>query len=324
MWDFSISKTFGIMAKTWPFIILRIVIYSLITICYVVVTGAGGAIGYGVGELAGDASTYGVWGGIAGFGITSAIIYIMREYTLYLVKAGHIAVIVKLIDNEPLPTGQSQIAFAQSEVKERFGQASLLFGLDQLIKGIIKSVTSLFTGIASFLPIPGLSTIVGIVNSFIETSLTYVDEIILGYSMRNPDTNAWISARQGLVLYAQNGKHMVKNAVWLRIFLWLFSIVIFLLTLAPASGLIYFIYGESNLLAFVLAFIFALSFKAALLEPFAVAALMSVYFKVIEGQEPNSDWDRKLAGASDKFRELAGKAEAAWRERRFDRFVGTL
>ncbi|MEM9574390.1 MAG: hypothetical protein AAF870_04065, partial [Pseudomonadota bacterium] len=40
-------------------------------------------------------------------------------------------------------------------------------------------------------------------------------------------------------------------------------------------------------------------------------ALMSVYFDAIEGQQPNPEWDAKLANASDKFRELAGKASDA-------------
>ena len=30
-------------------------------------------------------------------------------------------------------------------------------------------------------------------------------------------------------------------------------------------------------------------------EPFAIAALMQVYFKVIEGQVPDPEWDRRLA-----------------------------
>jgi hypothetical protein len=44
------------------------------------------------------------------------------------------------------------------------------------------------------------------------------------------------------------------------------------------------------------------------MEPFAIAALMQVFFKRIEGQQPDPEWDAKLAGASDKFRELADKA----------------
>ena len=35
---------------------------------------------------------------------------------------------------------------------------------------------------------------------------------------------------------------------------------------------------------------------------------MQVYFKTIEGQVPNPEWDRRLAEVSSKFRELKDKA----------------
>ena len=311
MWDFSISKTIGIMAKTMPFILLRMAIYFGITVAYILATGAGAGIGFGVGQISEDPGSFTAWGGIVGFGIVSGVIYWLREYILYMVKAGHIAVMVKLIDNEPMPDGQSQVSYAQAEVKERFGQANVLFGLDQIIKGIIKVVTRLFGGIAFILPIPGVSTIVGFINTIVRMSLTYVDEIILGYSMRKGATDPWVSSREGIVLYAQNGKHMIKNAIWLSVFVWIFSILIFVIMLAPAGAIAFMMPGSVGGFGIVLAIILAWAFKAAIIEPFAIAALMSVYFKVIEGQRPNPEWDAKLASASDKFRDLAGKASGA-------------
>lgn len=308
MWDFSISKTIGIMSKTMPFILLRMAIYFGITVAYIVATGAGAGIGFGVGQISEDPGSFTVWGGLVGFGIVSGVIYWLREYILYMVKAGHIAVMVKLIDNEPMPEGQSQVSYAQAEVKDRFGQANVLFALDQIIKGIIKVVTRLFGGIAFVLPIPGVSTIVGFINSIVRMSLTYVDEIILGYSMRQGAVDPWVSSREGLVLYAQNGKHMIKNAVWLSAFVWIFSILIFVVMLAPAGAIAFLMPGSLSGWGFGFAIILAWAFKAAIIEPFAIAALMSVYFKVIEGQQPNPEWDAKLANASDKFRDLAGKA----------------
>lgn len=64
--------------------------------------------------------------------------------------------------------------------------------------------------------------------------------------------------------------------------------------------------------AFVLAIVFAWAFKAAFIEPFAIACLMQVYFKTIEGQVPDPAWDARLAEASSKFRELKDKALASF------------
>jgi hypothetical protein len=312
MWDFSIGRTIGILLQTLPFILLRMAIYFGITLVFILATGTGAGIGYGVGNLSEDPSGFAVGGGFIGFGLVAGAVYWAREWLLYMVKAAHIAVIVKLIDNAPLPAGQSQVAYGREVVTARFGEANTLFVLDQLIKGAIAAITGLIGGIAAFLPIPGLDALARFANTVIRLSLTYVDEIILGYNIRTNSTNAWDSSRHGLVLYAQNGLKMVKNAVWLSVFLWILAIVVFLLALSPAAAILYFFPGNIAGYAFVIALVFAWAFKAAVLEPFAIAALMSVYFKTIEGQVPDPAWDAKLAGASSKFREIKEKAVSAF------------
>ncbi|CAN7269106.1 hypothetical protein [Aminobacter aminovorans] len=321
MWDFSIGQSLAIMARTWPFIVLRMVVYFGITLAYIVAMGAGAGVGYGVGHIATDPDgpvSFAVWGGIAGFGVVSVAVYWIREYILYIVKAGHIAVMVHLIDGRDIPGGQNQISYAREVVTERFTEASVLFVLDQLVKGVIRTITGLIGGIAAFLPIPGLDGLVRFLNTIVRMSLTYVDEIILGYNIRIGSNSPWQSARQGVVLYAQNGSTMIKNAVWLSLVVWVVSLFIFLFMLAPAGAILYFMPGEMGGWAFVLAIVFAWAFKSALIEPFAVASLMQVYFKVIEGQVPNPEWDRKLEEASSKFRELKEKAFGSGEASRWD------
>ena len=270
MWDFSIGRTIGILLQTLPFILLRMAIYFGITLAFILATGTGAGIGYGVGNLSEDPGGFAVGGGFIGFGLVAGAVYWAREWLLYMVKAAHIAVIVKLIDNAPLPAGQSQVAYGREVVTARFGVANTLFVLDQLIKGVLRVITGLIGGFAAFLPIPGLQGIAKFVNAVVRMSLTYVDEIILGYNIRTNSTNAWDSSRHGLVLYAQNGLKMVKNAVWLSVFLWILAIVVFLLALSPAAAILYFFPGNIAGYAFVIALVFAWAFKAAVLEPFAI------------------------------------------------------
>ena len=312
MWDFSIGRTIGILARTMPFILLRMVIYFVITLAFILATGAGAGIGYGVGSLSESPEGFAVWGGIFGMGFVGVAVYWAREWLLYMVKAAHIAVIVKLIDGEALPDGKGQVAYGREVVAARFGEANVLFALDQLIKGVIAAITGLIGGIAAFLPIPGLDGIARFANTVIRLSLTYVDEIVLGYNIRTGSDNAFESARHGLVLYAQNGLKMVKNAVWLAVFLWILSIAVFLLALAPAAAILYAFPGETAAFSFVVAIVFAWAFRAAVLEPFAIAALMAVYFETIRGQAPDPEWDAKLMGASEKFRALTEEATSAF------------
>jgi hypothetical protein len=317
MWDFSIGRALAIMARTWPFIALRLVVYFGITLAYVLATGTGAGVGYGVGNIFADPGAEvgtAFWGGVVGFVFVSVVLYWIREYILYIVKAGHIAVMVHLIDGRDVPGGQGQIAYARQVVTARFAEANILFALDQLVKGAIRAITGLIGGIASFLPVTGLQGIVGFVNTVIRLSLTYVDEIILGYNIRLDSQNPYETARQGVVLYAQNGVTMLKNAVWLAVIMWVLAIAVFLFMLAPAAAILYYMPGALAGWSFVLAIILAWAVKAALLEPFAIAALMEVYFKVIAGQVPNPDWDRRLAEASRQFRELKDKAVASVRD----------
>jgi len=320
MWDFSLGGALGMMARTMPFILLRMAVYFGIALGYVLVTGTGAGIGYGVGGFGDDAfqanATF--WGGAVGFGLFGAVMYWAREYILYIVKAGHIAVLIELIDGKPMPDGRSQIAHASSVVKERFAQASVLFAIDQLVKGVIAAITGLVRGILAILPLPGAQQISGILHAFLRVAVGFIDEVILAHTMRTGSTNAWGSAKEALILYGQNYKVMLKNAAWLAVIVYLLSFLVFLVMLAPAALVVYLMPGAWAAGGFVFALLFAWSVKAALLEPFAIACLMQVYFKTIEGQQPDPEWEARLEQMSGKFRTLkaramglAGSADAA-------------
>jgi hypothetical protein len=277
MWDFSIGSALAMMARTMPFIVLRMVVYFGIALGYILVTGTGAGIGYGVGGFGDEgfqaSSTF--WGGAIGFSVFGAVMYWVREYILYIVKAGHIAVLVELIDGKPMPEGRSQITHATAVVKERFAQASVLFA---------------------------------ILHAFLSVAVGFIDEVILAHAIRTRSTNPWGSAREALVLYGQNYKVMLKNAAWLAMIVYLLSFLVFLVMLAPAALVVYLMPGAWAAGGFVFALLFAWSVKAALLEPFAVTCLMQVYFKTIEGQMPDPEWEARLEQMSGKFRQLKARA----------------
>ena len=310
MADYSFSTSVTIMRKTAPFIVFRALVYFGIAVAYVVVTGAGAGIGWGIGSLGDDEflASATLWGGGIGFGITAAVLYFLREYILYMVKAGHIAVMVEYIDGREVPGGKGQIAYAQEIVKSRFAQANVLFGIDQLIKGVLRTVTRLVEGIALVLPIPGLNALMGVVRAFLRNSVGLIDEVILAYLIRTKADNPWAGARDALVLYSENAKPMLVNAAWITLVVYALSFVIFLVMLAPAAAVVYMIPGAWSAGGFVFAILFAWAVKVALIEPFAIACLLQAFFKVTDGQEPNPEWVAKLEGVSDKFRTLGEKA----------------
>ena len=313
MWDFSLGTAMGLMMRTMPFILLRMAVYFGIAAGYVLMTGTGAGVGWGIGGFGdeGFRASATLWGGVAGFGIFGAVMFWAREYILYIVKAGHIAVLVELIDGKPLPQGRGQISHAATVVKARFPQASLLFVMDQLIKGVIGAITGLVRGILTILPIPGARQLAGILSAFLRVAAGFIDEVILAHAIRTRSDNAWASAREALVLYGQNSKMMLKNAAWLAIFVYALGFVVFLVMLAPAALVVYLLPGAWSAGGVVFALIFAWAVKAALLEPLAVACMMQVFFRVTEGQTPDPEWEARLEQLSGRFRKLKDRARGA-------------
>lgn len=316
-WDFSISRTIDVLARTAPFIVFRILVYAGVVLAYVIATGGGAGIGWGIGAI-GDPdfqSSAVFWGGVIGFGLVSGILYFAREWFLYMLKAGHIAVLVEILDGRPVPDSRSQISHAAAVVRERFVAANVLFGIDQLVKGVIGIITGIVSTLAALLPIPGLEALARFVRTVIRVAVGFVDEIILAHIIRTEAANPYAAAQDALILYAQNAKAIIRNAIWLAIFSWGLGLVLFLVFLAPAAAIVYVFPGDLSGFGFVFAIILAIAFKAAVIEPFVMAALMQVFFSVTAGQTPREDWRGRLEEASDKFRELGERARGHTRGR---------
>ena len=310
MMDFKIGTVFSALWKTKEFMLFRFLIYFGITLAYIIGTGTGAGIGWSVGSVAGgdDGSATGLlYGMFGGFAIVSGVLFYLREYLLYMVKAGHIAVILKHLDGEEIPSGMGQIKYAQGIVKERFKEASVLFLVDQAIKKVVRFITGLFTGIMTFLPIIP-KPIVGAINTVVKNSVTYVDEIILAYNIKNEIDNPWEGSKQAVVLYAQNYKTFLKNSIFVTIISWVLTLLIFIIGFLPIALALKAGNADFSYIPLVIAVVATYGLKAALIDPFAMTALMQVFFKVTEGQEPNPEWEAKLEKGSKKFREMKDKA----------------
>lgn len=311
MWDFRIGVALGLLARTAPFLVLRALVYVGIALVCVALTAVGAALGFGVGSLGGVEGRAGgaVLGALVGFGLTFGILLFFRDYLLYVVKAGHIAVLVELLHGGTVPGGRSQLGHASAMVKERFVQTSVLFAVDKIVKAVVRLLVGLIQGVTSMLPIPGAGTIMGLVRAVLRVSVGLVDEVILAYAFRTRATNPWASARTALILYAQNSSVVLKNAVWLAVFGWGLWMVVFLLALAPAAALAYLMPGGLTFLGVLFAIVFAWAAHAALIEPFVLTCLMDVYFRTIEGQTPDATWEARLESASGKFQSLGRQAK---------------
>lgn len=310
---FKVSTSLALMRRTAPFLVFRLLVYAGIAAAYVLATGVGAGIGYGIGTLWEDETrlSAGLYGAAAGFGLVGAVLYLLREYILYIVKAGHIAVMVELLQNREIPHGQGQIAYARMMVTERFGTSNVLFGIDQLIKGTIRAVTGLLEGVLSLLPVPGLDKLASILRAYLKIAVGLMDEVMLAYCFNNRGQDPYTASRAALVLYAQNARPLMMSAAWVTAWVWLFSLLVFLVMLVPAGAVVWLMPGQVSAGGFVFAVLFAWAFKVAIIEPFAIACMLQAYFKLTAGQTPNPEWEARLDRASDTFKAL-GRRAGAW------------
>jgi len=323
MWDYNLSSIIGLMRKTFPFLVFRFMIYATVTLISVAITGGGAGIGWLGGLLLGDAPAGTFYGGLAGAGGAFYFLYVVREYLLYQVKAGHIAILVKFMDGEPVPEGQGMVTYAKDQVKEHFVQSNVLFLADQLIKGVLKVISRLFSSVANAIPIPGLQFFITVVSKVVSMSLTYVDEIILAYHMKNSSGNVWGNSCKGLVLYTMNYHKMLKNAFWLSLLVWILMLFVFILVFGPVAAIVTVFPSLAGFWTFAVAGVLTWGIKSAVIDPIAMTALMQVYFKVIEGQVPNPEMEQKLESLSDNFKTMKDKSAAAGIGGNFKPFVAT-
>lgn len=314
MWEFSILRAIGLVAATWPFTLLRLLVFLVTTAAFVAATSTGAGIGWGVGHV-GDAdfrhmATF--WGGVIGFGGASLVLWGFREYFTWMVVAGHVAALAALFDERPMPSGRAQIAAAIEMVKSRFGEVHALFLLDQAIKAAVGSVTRLFDGVAAFTGLPGLEGLVRLAGAVLRMSTTFLDELVLARALLTRSDDAWGNARSSVVLYAQNAGPILKNAVWLTLFRFIGTIVLFVVLIGPAGALVWFAPGAATGWAMLAALGLALGLRAAVLDPFCIACLMQAWFARIEGETPDPAWEARLDEASKPFREMGARARAAF------------
>ena len=304
--DAGLGTAFGLFRKTLPYALVRfgiLLAFSVGTIVYMSITFGGGAwLGSKVGFL-------GVGWIIAGLGLYGYLWWFVVRYTLYLIKAGHIAVLTELIAHGKCGAGEEgMFRYGKNVVTKNFGQVNVLFALDLLISGVVKTFNRTLDFASSLLPIPGLSNVMAIVNAILRAATTYIDETLFSYSIARGDQNRWRSSRDGLIYYCQNPKEILKTAVWIVVLSKVLSFVIWILFLGPAFGIAAMlpesIAAAGWIAAFVIAALFAWNVQNAFLHPLFLIMVMIKFHVSVQGSEINTTWDDRLSSLSNKFNKI--------------------
>lgn len=302
-------KPSAIITKTIPFMLIRLLAYFIFFIGICIYT----AIVVFVFNLIQPEGFF-AFILFAMFGGGGWYVYsLIREYINYMIKAAHVAVIADMAIKGGVPEGFNMYNYGVSKVKKFFVASNVLFGLDRLVSGTVRQIQRVFSKIGDFLGfIPGIKGIMNILNLFVDIILNYVDECIMAYIFLNEGQNVWKSAADGVVLYAQNWKTILKTGAKILVFLLVFFLVFFLVFQGVFVGIFNGFDGLGGLaspIAFVLTFVFVLVLKWAVLDSIIMIYMMTSYLKVAYGAQPSVDLYEKLKGMSKKFSQLFGKSQ---------------
>ncbi|HMJ13463.1 MAG TPA: hypothetical protein VK524_18720 [Polyangiaceae bacterium] len=314
--DAGLSTAIGLLMKTLPYALARfgiLLTVSVVTIIWFAVT---------FGGLALLAAKVHPWAGYAwlfmGMGLYGYLWRTLVRYFLYLLKAGHIAVLTELITRGSIGSSrEGMFDYGKRVVTERFGQVNVMFALDLLVHGVVRAFNRTLNWIANLLPIPGLQSVTAVVNAVVYSATTFIDETIFSYALARGDTDNVRSSRDGLIYYAQNSKEVLKTGVWIVILdkvatglTWMVMLIPGLIVswILPAS-----VAGPGGLLTFVVSALLAWNVRAAFLEPLFLTMVMVKFHVCVRDQAIDLIWDERLSSVSGKFVQLKNQVTGATR-----------
>ena len=230
------------------------------------------------------------------------------SYMGYMIRAAHVAIISKAVTEGVIP--DNMVEAGKQMVQERFGATNAYMVINHLVNGAVRQLQSVVNQIDNLLDgIPGLEKVMDVVKVFIRIFLGYIDECCLGYTFYKKGENAFKCGCDGVVIYFQNAKHLLKSAfvtailvVVLTFISWFAPFLIFagifsLLGLSKAYGV-----------AAVISILIAVAVKEAFIDPFILVQTMTAYMEVAPQTEITVDLYDKLSGMSGKFNELLNRA----------------
>ena len=295
-----------LFSQTKPFMLAKLALGGLTVLASVILLAILMGIGYLFGE-GGMVITFCIW-----VGATGVIRFAIMHYMGYLVKAGHIAVIAEACKRGKLP--RNQVEYGKKCVKERFATSNIYFTVDKLVSGSVKQIQNKIDRAGDKLDfIPGMDALAGLAKFFVSISLGYIDECCLGWTFYNRDKSAFQAAADGVVIYAQNWKVLLKSAAKTMLKTLLLLLAIVLAAFIPV-GIIFKLLKWSPLAAFLLACLIAWVVKFAVIDSYIMIQMMGSYMDVAPGTRLAFNLYESLCSISSSFRELFNKGRQETRQ----------
>ena len=285
-----------IFRKTLPFIGAKILIGTVDLIACVLLLAVCLGIGWLFGTI-GMLVLFIIW-----LFAVKGINLLLMHYIGYLIKAGHIAVVVEAITKGGIP--EEQLDYGKKRVLEKFKVASVYFAVDKLVDVAFNQIQR---GIAkvgdAFSAIPGAGVVASLIQFYIQISLGYIDECCIGWTFYSDDGNPYKNAADGVAIYADNWKPLLKNAAKVMGKVLILSLCV-LLAAFLVIGSLFKLMHWNPLIAFIFSCLVTWVIKSALLDSYIMIEVVSSYMELaLPTQAPPELYDT-LCHISDSFSKL--------------------
>ena len=294
-------KTKDVFLKTMKFVWLKlalggiVLLFALVTLFPFVWLGS-------LGDGGGIVIALTVW-----FILVGCVYGFLQHYVGYILKAGHVAMVTTAVTTGSLP--EDQLAAAREMVSQRFLTANVYFAVDRLVSGAVSQLQKGLQKVDDLLgKIPGVSFIVSFAQMFVHIALNYVDECCLGYTFLHGDQSAFKSAADGVVIYFQNWKKLLKDAAVMTLAVMVISFLAWLLPFLLFAG-IFAALGIHLIFAALLSIIIAAILQSSFVDSFLMVRMMVSYMEVAPSTEITFDLYGKLCKLSDKFKSLFDRGQ---------------
>src|SRR5690625_4446569 len=284
--DLSVMEIFR---RTFPFILSRILIYVAFAVGAFLFLGLMIGLGYLFVKMFGET------GGpffiiiIIAFLVVYGALRFLERYVLYMVKLGHVSVITELLRTGNIPDGKSMVGYGKDKVTENFGASNVAFAVDAAVHAAVRQIQRWILRVGNvFRFIPGSQYVIGILNAIMSISLNYIDEAIMSYiflrKSEQREETTWKSALDGVTLYTQSWKSVLKSATISVVFIYAFNIILFLIFYFPLL-VVFRLFSKNTpglgtllgLLALVGAYILTTVAKRALIDPIVTIIMIRSY-----------------------------------------------
>jgi hypothetical protein len=172
----------GLLFKSLPYAFARfgiLLAYAVACIIWIVVAFGGAAwLGAHVAKAFGL-----MWFVLCVVGVGWFWGTVLR-YALHLVACGPVAVLTELIIRGEVGNGsESMLSYGKRIVIQRFGEVTILFGMNMLVRGILNAFHRTLDWIDQMIPIPGLESLSSLAIIILRAATCYLDKVILSYNL---------------------------------------------------------------------------------------------------------------------------------------------